>query len=132
MRSTETLDERAARESERERSAEELTAERVEKDPFDEVDFGSYFQDYLDPGYKTGGCLDEGDPDRPSFENFLSQPSTLTDHLLWQVGSLALTPKLRACIGTDHWEPGTRTGTRRLLERGADGGVSFGRSRDQE
>ena len=96
--STETLDERAAREGDRERSAEELTAERVEKDPFDEVDFGSYFQDYLDPGYKTGGSLDEGDPDRPSFENFLSQPSTLTDHLLWQVGALALSPKVRAGV----------------------------------
>ena len=58
--STETLDERAAREGDRERSAEEVAAERVEKDPFDEVDFGSYFQDYLDPGYKTGGSLDEG------------------------------------------------------------------------
>ena len=96
--STETLDERAAREGDRERSAEEVAAERVEKDPFDEVDFGSYFQDYLDPGYKTGGSLDEGDPDRPSFENFLSQPSTLTDHLLWQVGALALSPKVRACV----------------------------------
>src|SRR5580698_2169485 len=96
--STETLDERAAREGDRERSAEEVAAERTEKDPFDEVDFGSYFQDYLDPGYKTGGSLDEGDPDRPSFENFLSQPSTLTDHLQWQVGALALSPKVRACV----------------------------------
>jgi hypothetical protein len=24
--------------------------EKKEKDPFDEIDFGSYFQDYLDPG----------------------------------------------------------------------------------
>ena len=96
--SAETLDERAAREGERERSAEEVASERGEKDPFDEVDFGSYFQEYLDPGYKTGGSLDEGDPDRPSFENFLSQPSTLTDHLLWQVGALALSSKLRACV----------------------------------
>ena len=37
--------------------------------------------------------LDE-DPDRPSFENFLSQPSTLTDHLLWQVGAMPA-PKVR-------------------------------------
>ena len=95
--STETLDERAAREGDRERSVEEVATERGEKDPFDEVDFGSYFQEYLDPGYKTGGSLDE-DPDRPSFENFLSQPSTLTDHLLWQVGALALSPKVRACV----------------------------------
>src|SRR5580698_2955621 len=25
-------------------------SENVEKDPFDEIDMGSYFQDYLDPG----------------------------------------------------------------------------------
>lgn len=94
--SAETLDERAAREGERERSAEEVAAERPENDPFNEVDFGSYFQEYLDPGYKTGSGI-EDDPDKPSFENFLSQPSTLSDHLQWQLGSLALPPKLRAC-----------------------------------
>jgi len=95
--STETIDERAAREGERERSAEEQTAEKPETDPFDEVDFGSYFQDYLDPGYRTGSGI-EDDPDRPSFENFLSQPSTLSDHLLWQIGSMAVAPKVRACV----------------------------------
>src|SRR5580693_9072814 len=92
--STETLDERAAREGDRERSAEEVAAERTEKDPFDEVDFGSYFQDYLDPGFKTASNFEEFD--KPSFENFLSQPSTLSDHLTWQLGSLTLTPEVRA------------------------------------
>ena len=51
-----TIEEMAGREAERERSAEEIAAsnERVEKkDPFDEIDFGSYFQDYLDPGFRT-------------------------------------------------------------------------------
>jgi RNA polymerase sigma-54 factor len=28
------------------------------------------------------------DSEKPSFENFLSKPSTLTDHLMWQLGSL--------------------------------------------
>ena len=53
--SSETLEERSGKEGDRERSAEEVAAEgdRVEKDPFDEIDFGSYFQDYLDPGFKT-------------------------------------------------------------------------------
>ena len=48
-----SLEERAGIEGDRERSAEEVVAasERVEKDPFDEIDFGSYFQDYLDPGF---------------------------------------------------------------------------------
>jgi RNA polymerase sigma-54 factor len=90
-----TIEEMAAREGDRERSAEEVVTEkeRVEKDPFDEVDFGSYFQDYLDPGFRTASNFEE--IERPSFENFLSQPSTLTDHLDWQLGSMSLTPDVR-------------------------------------
>jgi RNA polymerase sigma-54 factor len=93
--STETLDERSAKEGTRERSAEEVVGEteHKEKDPFDEIDFGSYFQDYLDPGYRTASNFEE--LDKPSFEQFLSQPSTLTDHLLWQLGSLTLRDDLR-------------------------------------
>ncbi len=90
-----TIEEMAGREAERERSAEEIVSEheRVEKDPFDEIDFGSYFQDYLDPGFRTASSFEE--IDRPSFDNFLSQPSTLTDHLVWQLGSMNLTARVR-------------------------------------
>src|SRR5260370_39629732 len=90
-----TLDERAGLEGDRERSAEEVAAEgeRVEKDPFDEIDFGSYFQDYLDPGFRTASHFEEYD--KPSFEHFLSQPSTLSDHMAWQLGSLTLRPSVR-------------------------------------
>src|SRR5580658_7477712 len=63
------------------------------KDSFEEVDFGSYFQDYLDPGYRTQPEYEESD--KPSFEHFLSQPTTLSDHLAWQLGSLTLEPMLR-------------------------------------
>ncbi len=28
--------------------------------------------------------------EKPSFENFLSQPTTLADHLAWQLGALTL------------------------------------------
>jgi len=62
------------------------------KDPFDEVDFGSYFQEYLDPGYRTQPEYEESE--RPSFENFLSQPTTLSDHLAWQLGALSLDVEL--------------------------------------
>jgi len=94
--SNETLEERSDREGDRERSAEAVAveAERVEKDPFDEIDFGSYFQDYLDPGFKTGTGFE--DYDKPSFEHFLAQPSTLTDYLAWQLGSMTLSPELAA------------------------------------
>jgi RNA polymerase sigma-54 factor len=90
-----SLDERTGIEGDRERSAEEVATEneRVEKDPFDEIDFGSYFQDYLDPGFKTASNFEEYD--KPSFENFLSQPGTLSDHLMWQLGSLTLSPEVQ-------------------------------------
>ncbi|WP_396269794.1 RNA polymerase factor sigma-54 [Granulicella cerasi] len=97
----ESFDERVGREGDRERSAEEVSAaeRKDEKDPFDEIDFGSYFQDYLDPGFKTGGqSFDDFDPDRPSFEHFLSAPTTLSDHLYWQLGSLTLSVELRQAV----------------------------------
>ena len=96
--SAESLEERSGKEGDRERSAEETSAEgeRVEKDPFDEIDFGSYFQDYLDPGFRTISNFEEYD--KPSFEHFLSKPSTLTDHLAWQLGSLTLPADLRVAV----------------------------------
>ena len=91
-----TLEERSGIEGDRERSAEAVAEEskREEKDPFDEIDFGSYFQDYLDPGFKIASNFEEYD--KPSFEHFLAQPSTLSDHLLWQLGSLTLSDEVRA------------------------------------
>jgi RNA polymerase sigma-54 factor len=90
------IDDIALKEAERDRSVEEVAAqaERDKRDPFDEIDFGSYFQDYLDPGFRTPNGFEQ--TDKPSFENFLSQPSTLTDHLFWQLGSLNLSSDLRS------------------------------------
>jgi RNA polymerase sigma-54 factor len=68
------------------------------KDPFDEIDFGSYFQDYLDPGYKSRAEMEE--IERPSFEAFLSKAPNLTDHLMWQVGSLSLSAPVREAAET--------------------------------
>jgi len=87
------LDEVAGREERMERSAEEVARSAEEpatapKDVFNEIDFGSYFQDYLDPGYRTQPEFEESE--KPSFENFLSQPTTLSDHLAWQLGALSL------------------------------------------
>jgi RNA polymerase sigma-54 factor len=89
------IDDVALKQAERERTVEEVAAQAErEKDPFDEIDFGSYFQDYLDPGFRTPNGFEQ--TDKPSFENFLSQPSTLTDHLFWQLGSLNVRDDLRA------------------------------------
>jgi RNA polymerase sigma-54 factor len=83
------------REEDRDRvSPEENTVTAVEKkDPFEEIDFGSFFQDYLDPGYRSPGQMEE--IERPSFENFLSKPTNLSDHLIWQLGSISLRPEVR-------------------------------------
>ncbi|HZR33220.1 MAG TPA: RNA polymerase factor sigma-54 [Terriglobales bacterium] len=90
------IDDIASKEEERERTAaaDEPTVQEEKKDPFDEIDFGSFFQDYLDPGYRSQGEMES--IEKPSFENFLSRPSTLTDHLLWQLGSLQVREEVRA------------------------------------
>jgi RNA polymerase sigma-54 factor len=95
------LDEVAGREEAHERQdakdikeKDETGPEAEKKDPFDEIDFGSFFRDYLDPGYRNSADLEE--IDRPSFENFLSKPGTLTDHLVWQLGSVTLRPAVYA------------------------------------
>jgi RNA polymerase sigma-54 factor len=89
------LDDAVRREEDRERVApEENTVTAVEKkDPFEEIDFGSFFQEYLDPGYRSRGEMEE--IERPSFENFLSKPGNLTDHLTWQLGALSVRPEVR-------------------------------------
>jgi RNA polymerase sigma-54 factor len=88
------LDDVNRREEERTAAAEENPITAVEKkDPFEEIDFGSFFQDYLDPGYRSPGEMEE--IERPSFENFLSRPGNLTDHLMWQLGSLQIRPEVR-------------------------------------
>ncbi len=89
------LDDVASQEAERERPAEEIVADaqREKADPFEEIDFGSYFQEYLDPGFRSPNNYELNE--KPSFENFLSQPSTLADHLFWQLGSLPLTAEVR-------------------------------------
>src|SRR3984957_7179844 len=86
------IDDVNRREEDRDRvSPEENTVTAVEKkDPFEEIDFGSFFQDYLDPGYRSSGEMEE--IERPSFENFLSKPSNLSDHLLWQLGAISVRP----------------------------------------
>src|SRR5580698_247555 len=66
------------------------------KDPFEEIDFGSFFQDYLDPGYRSSREME--DIERPSFENFLSKPGSLTDHLVWQLGSISMRPEVQEAV----------------------------------
>src|SRR5438270_3197019 len=93
------LDDVGRQEEERDRVAAAATEENPtaaveeKKDPFEEIDFGSFFQEYLDPGYRSPGDMEE--IERPSFENFLSKPSNLTDHLMWQLGSIPTRREVR-------------------------------------
>ena len=90
------LDEVAGREEDREHDPSQVAdtpvLEGEKKDPFEEIDFGSFFQEYLDPGYRSPASEII---EKPSFENFLSRPGTLTDHLMWQLGAMSVTPAVR-------------------------------------
>lgn len=70
------------------RSTEEAKA----ADSFEQIDFGSYFEDWMDPGFKSPAGED---PDKPTFEAFLSSPVTLTEHLRQQLALMVLTPEVR-------------------------------------
>jgi RNA polymerase sigma-54 factor len=62
---------------------DEIVGEEATRDPFEEIDFGREFQDYLDPGYKTQEV--EYKEDAPTFEQFLTRAPSLADHLEWQL-----------------------------------------------
>jgi RNA polymerase sigma-54 factor len=70
----------------------EVTEPKTEKDPFDEIDFGTFFDDYLDPGYKSPASETV---EKPSFETFLSSPVTLADHLHSQLAVLVMSEDVR-------------------------------------
>lgn len=64
----------------------------TQSDPFDEIDFGSFFDDYLDPGYKSPASESV---EKPSFETFLSAPVTLGDHLRQQLSVTLMPDRIR-------------------------------------
>ena len=63
------------------------------RDSFEEIDFGREFQDYLDPGYKTQEI--EYKEDAPTFEQFLTRPPSLAEHLEWQLNMSPSKSRLR-------------------------------------
>ena len=72
-------------------------SETTSTDPFDEIDFGSFFDDYLDPGYKSPAAEPS---EKPSFETFLSQPQTLPDYLRSQLSLVILDEDVRDAAET--------------------------------
>jgi RNA polymerase sigma-54 factor len=98
------------------------TAETSTTDPFDEIDFGSFFDDYLDPGYRSPASESI---DKPSFETFLSQPQTLPDYLRSQLSVAVLDEETRDAAETiigNLDEDGYLTAT--LDEMGYQGGAT--------
>lgn len=73
-------------------STEEATPASQSSDSFDEIDFGSYFDDYLDPGFKSPASESV---EKPSFETFLSSPVTLSSHLDEQLALMLLSDDVR-------------------------------------
>ena len=63
------------------------------RDAFEEIDFGREFQDYLDPGYKTQEI--EYKEDAPTFEQFLTRPPSLAEHLEWQLNMSSIDSDVR-------------------------------------
>jgi RNA polymerase sigma-54 factor len=72
--------------------AADMLDQKPASDPFDEIDFGTYFDEYLDPGYKSPASENV---EKPSFETFLSSPETLSGHLHDQLALIALTEPVR-------------------------------------
>jgi RNA polymerase sigma-54 factor len=70
----------------------EAVEAKAAADPFEEIDFGSFFDDYLDPGYKSPSSEQV---EKPSFETFLSAPVTLGDYLRSQLSMVPLADHIR-------------------------------------
>ena len=73
--------------------SEEGVTDDSQRDAFEEIDFGREFQDYLDPGYKTQEI--EYKEDAPTFEQFLTRPQSLAEHLEWQLSMSSADEEVR-------------------------------------
>jgi RNA polymerase sigma-54 factor len=73
-------------------ASEDGGVDEAQRDAFEEIDFGREFQDYLDPGYKTQEI--EYKEDAPTFEQFLTRPPSLAEHLEWQAHMTSLEPEV--------------------------------------
>jgi RNA polymerase sigma-54 factor len=68
------------------------TAPEKERDSFDEIDFDSYFEDYLDSAYNP---RQYEDTEQVPLENTLSRPQGLHEYLTWQLAMADERPPVR-------------------------------------
>lgn len=73
--------------------SDEGVTDDAQRDAFEEIDFGREFQEYLDPGYKTQEI--EYKEDAPTFEQFLTRPPSLAEHLEWQLNMSSMDNDVR-------------------------------------
>ena len=70
----------------------EAAPEPKERDSFDEIDFDSYFEDYLDSAYNP---RQYEDTEAVPLENTLSSAPGLTEYLTWQLSMSDAPPEVR-------------------------------------
>ena len=68
------------------------TPAEPERDSFDEIDFDSYFEDYLDTAYNPRQYEDS---EQTPLENTLSSTQNLQEYLTWQLSMSGGTPAVR-------------------------------------
>ncbi|HYX21250.1 MAG TPA: RNA polymerase sigma-54 factor, partial [Thermoanaerobaculia bacterium] len=68
-------------------------AEEKDRDSFEEIDFNSYFEDYLDSAYNPRQYQEQ--PEEFSLENVLTRPEGLPEHLTWQLSMADAPPAVR-------------------------------------
>ncbi len=59
----------------------------------DEADYNAFFDDYLEPGYRQ---REYEDYEKPGFETFAVKPTSLYEHLAWQLNLEDLSPAVEA------------------------------------
>ncbi|HXV64030.1 MAG TPA: RNA polymerase factor sigma-54 [Vicinamibacteria bacterium] len=62
---------------------EKAESESKNEDSLNEIDYESFFSDYLDDGYRPRTSYEI--PDLPPIENTLSSTASIADHLAWQL-----------------------------------------------
>ena len=82
---TEQPDTQAQEENFRDTAAEETTASNQEDNPFEKIDIEEFFADYMDSAPQRKQYEHSDNEDAASFENTLTKPASLSDHLSWQL-----------------------------------------------
>ncbi len=77
----------------REKTLSDTLPEDAGRNMGGDFEFSQYFDDYMD---SSSTAPQSEIIEKPSFENFLSKPQTLTDHLNWQLGFAAVDEDVRS------------------------------------